>query len=282
MDRADEPLEMAMIENSPGILRTRKGTAPAFRKIQTRWRRKTSKYGFMDLQPILVDGQFVGHPLSRERVVCASVPKRFKDLVDHCGGAGLPFHIPLDESAKPPPLYEFLDFDTKALKPKDVKGKKTRKYLLKWRAAFRKLCAKGKCDFDLVATDMERDPGGTFTMSLYRDKIPSPQTHNVKILVQGRKTARSKVPKGGRMLKLSERALCMGVDAETFAMMVSSGMGPRDICRGLGNTILTGVVRVTLGAGLEYLKEVKQKLHDHTWAHVPRSLPDVSSQEAAP
>jgi hypothetical protein len=98
---------------------------------------------------------------------------------------------------------------------------------------------------------------------MYKDRIPSPTTHNLKMLVQ-QKTGSPimKVPYGGRFVALRERGRVMGFDVgDTFSLM-ESVMTPRQMCRGFGNAIIVPVATSILGGYLDYLSAVMQHMHE--------------------
>jgi hypothetical protein len=107
-------------------------------------------------------------------------------------------------------------------------------------------------------------------MSMYADVIPSPTTHNVKMLIQGKKSVRAKIPTGGRFVDVDERAAMMHFDSKHIKMMQAT-LTPRQICSGLGNTMMTGMIKAVWGGALFYLDQVFSILGT---AKIQRSLAD--------
>jgi hypothetical protein len=105
--------------------------------------------------------------------------------------------------------------------------------------------------------------------------LPSPTSHNLKLLVQQRwiKGRIMKMHKGGRFLSLKERSRVLGFPPECFADMEAT-LSPRQICSGLGNTIIVPVVSATLGAAIDYLNMVMDEMMRRNVPQTSLSLAD--------
>jgi hypothetical protein len=73
--------------------------------------------------------------------------------------------------------------------------------------------------------------------------MPSPTTHNIKLLVQQKPKdgVVQKVPAGGRLMALRERSRVMGFSRKSFDLMMAT-MTPRMVCSGLGNTVIVDII----------------------------------------
>ena len=252
-DKKPNPLRAVAIENSPMILANRQVGGCVFDEIQKYWTQKMPDW--FPLQAWIMDASLYS-PISRHRVFLVSVPRLFQAVYDavseatgQFGGDRLPFFRP-EIPVERPSLHDYLTTDLHGFDEGLYITPKMKKNLDEWMQLFNahfydnpSVC--------VGCVDIGRNPGKDFSRQMRFDQMISLTTTNRYIaLLPGRSC--KKVPAGGRLLTVHERARIMGFDADVLLR----SMSPSRAIIALGNTIVVGVCEAVLRTILQYLDKV--------------------------
>jgi hypothetical protein len=110
---------------------------------------------------IILSGIYNGHPMLRTRCFLLSVPKKFGDVLGGNPSGGLPFEICAAASENVTILNDYLDTDLVEIQKKDVKGKQSKNYLMRWKKLAAAIFKTDETTLALAA-DGARDPDGSY------------------------------------------------------------------------------------------------------------------------
>ena len=241
-NREDRPLKMVIIENSPGIMDTKKKAGTCFYKLINAWW-ASQMPTWTTLKPLFWDARDSGTAMSRPRVFLRSLQLDFLKLVqplaqhlfDADGGFTEPprdWHLPLQ------PLARFLDEDLRPIRRQDVKGRKMWANIVRYRKHAQAAFTSG---VEIFIVHADRDPDMAFGAITSSDVMMSLTTKNYYIVLYGEPGCRV-APKEGRWLSLAERSRLCGIPPDDLSAFLSK----RQMATGLGNCVPVQVASTML------------------------------------